>query len=282
MTPRALLVVVVLLSVHGTLSSAPAFAQAGQSPTTQVSAADQLAHLQRNIEAQMRELQERMFRLGEQTRLLEPDDSARLIMAVRRAREQLVLDGVITVLDVVRARRALEFDVTVEQLGFADLVVLSHVDEAAGADVDAVENSLSRYAPGAVRVRASRGETSTPFLDLLAQRAETLHVVAEGSGHSSIEAISLVLDGELDDDRFGDWIESALGDVEARILRLKGILAMEGLGVRVILQGVSESVQVLMGAPWGDAPRTSRLVILGLGLDAAALEAGFKRCAAGS
>lgn len=199
-----------------------------------------------------------------------------------RARERLVLDGVITVLDVVRAKRALEFDVTVEQLGFADVVVLSHVDEAAGVDVAAVENSLSRYAPGAVRVRASRGETSTPFLDLLAQRAETLHVVAEGSGHSSIEAISLVLDGELDDDRFGDWIESALGDVEARILRLKGILAMEGLGVRVILQGVSESVQVLMGAPWGDAPRTSRLVILGLGLDAAALEAGFKRCAAGS
>jgi hypothetical protein len=37
---------------------------------------------------------------------------------------------------------------------------------------------------------------------------------------------------------------------------------------------------VQLGAPWGDAPRTSRLVVLGLGLDAAELEAGFAGCVA--
>jgi len=79
---------------------------------------------------------------------------------------------------------------------------------------------------------------------------------------------------------FGDWVESALGSVEARILRIKGIVAMRGVDARVIVQGISEAVEVLLGAPWGDAPRTSRLVVLGLGLDPAALEAGFRRCAA--
>jgi hypothetical protein len=39
-------------------------------------------------------------------------------------------------------------------------------------------------------------------------------------------------------------------------------------------------VGVQLGAPWGQAKRTSRLVVLGLGLDTAALEAGFRRCAA--
>jgi hypothetical protein len=36
---------------------------------------------------------------------------------------------------------------------------------------------------------------------------------------------------------------------------------------------------VVLGAPWGEAQRTSRLVVLGLGLDSAALEGGFMRCA---
>lgn len=199
------------------------------------------------------------------------------------ARERLVLDGVVTVLDVKRAQQALEFDVAVEQLGFADVLVLSHIDEAsdaAGVDVEAVQESVARYAPAAVIVRSSKGVMSAGFLELLAQRAETLHFVPEGSGHSSIEATSLQIDGELDEELFGDWMESALGNVEARILRIKGILAMQGVDARVIVQGISGAVEVQLGAPWGEARRTSRLVVLGLGLDSAALEAGFLRCAA--
>ena len=102
----------------------------------------------------------------------------------------------------------------------------------------------------------------------------------EGSTHASIEAVSLILEGELDEERFGDWVEGALGSVEARILRIKGILAMRGVDARVIIQGVSEAVDVQLGTPWADAKRTSRLVVLGLGLDASALEAGFSECAA--
>jgi G3E family GTPase len=205
------------------------------------------------------------------------------------ARERLVLDGVITVIDVMRAKRALEFDVAVEQLGFADVVVLSHVDEvgevgevgeaSSGVDLGAVEESISRCAPAALIVRAAYGATPTTFLELLAQRAETLHVVPHVSAHSSIDAVSMMVDGELDEDRFGDWVESALGSVEARILRVKGILAMKDVDARVIVQGVSEAVEVRLGSPWGGAKRTSRMVVLGLGLDSATLEAGFLDCA---
>ncbi|HWO11201.1 MAG TPA: GTP-binding protein [Polyangiaceae bacterium] len=199
-----------------------------------------------------------------------------------RLREGFALDGVITVIDAVRAQRALEFDLAVEQLGFADVVVLSHVDEAAaasGVDVDSVEKSLVRYAPAAVVVRAARGVMPMSFAELMAMRKETLHVVAESSGHASIEAVSLVFDGELDEELFGDWVESALGSVEARILRVKGILAMRGVAARVIVQGIGEAVDVVLGAEWGDAKRTSRLVVIGLGLDQAMLESGFMRCA---
>lgn len=221
-------------------------------------------------------------------------------------REHLALDGVITVVDATRATRALAFDVAVEQLGFADVVVLSHVDEtgeideadetretdegnetreaneaSASLDLDAVQALLSRHAPAAVIARAARGVMASSFVALMAQRAEALHPVRpDGVAHSGIDAASMRLDGELDEDLFGDWVEASLGAVEARILRVKGIVAIRGVEARVIVQGVSDAVEVVVGAPWGDAKRTSRLVVLGLGLDAAALDAGFRRCAA--
>ena len=202
-------------------------------------------------------------------------------LGARLARERLQLDGVITVMDATRVDESLAFDVALEQLGFADVVVLSHVDAASSpAQLTAALGVVQQHAPAAVVVQARRGVLGASFLALLEQRAETLRVPTQGSAHSSIEAVSLVHAGELDQERFADWVENVLGLVEARILRIKGILALQGLEERVILQGVSEAVDVQMGTPWGAAERTSRLVVLGLGLDGAALEAGFLRCAA--
>ncbi|MEQ9072240.1 MAG: GTP-binding protein [Sandaracinaceae bacterium] len=198
-----------------------------------------------------------------------------------KARERLRLDGVITVIDASRVERALSFDLAVEQLGFADVVVMSHADRADEAALDATEARLVRHAPGAVMVRAGRDRT-VPSLDaLLEQREEVLRILPEAAGaHAAIDAVSLVVDGPLDEERFADWVEEALGAVEARVLRVKGILAMEGLDARVIVQGVGEAIEVTIGAPWGDTAPTSRLVILGLGLEHEALEAGFAACAA--
>jgi G3E family GTPase len=197
----------------------------------------------------------------------------------RMVRERLQLDGVVTVIDAVRAREVLAFDVAVEQLGFADIVVLSHVDEVV-ALADAAQPLVQRHAPAAVVVQARHGRVGSSFLELLAKRAEALQLPSEGSPHSSIEAVSMIYAGELDEERFADWVEDVLSLVEARILRIKGILAMKGVDERVIVQGVSQAVDVQLGTAWGESERTSRLVVLGLSLDGPALEAGFLRCAA--
>lgn len=201
-------------------------------------------------------------------------------LGARSAREGLELDGVVTVIDATRAQEVLAFDVAVEQLGFADVVVLSHMDEAAASHLDSVHQLVQRHAPAAVVAQARHGRLDSGFLQLLSQRAEALELPAQGSAHSSIDAVSMIHDGELDQERFADWVEDALAVVEARILRIKGILAMKGVEERVIVQGVSQAVDVQLGTPWAGNARTSRLVVLGLGLDAPALEAGFLRCAA--
>jgi G3E family GTPase len=200
------------------------------------------------------------------------------------AREELRLDGVVTVIDAARARRALKVGLTVEQLGFADVVVMSHVDECTEADLVALSDDLTAYAPAAVLARARRGHVEAAgtetLLELLEARQGTLHVIPpdDTRARHGIQAVSLVHDGEVDEERFGDWVERALGGIEVRISRIKGIVAVRGVDARVILQGVGEAVEVTLGPAWGDDARTSRLVVLGLDLDEDALRTGFAAC----
>ncbi len=204
------------------------------------------------------------------------------------ARDELRLDGVVTVIDAARARRNLKYSLTIEQLGFADVVAMSHVDQCAQDELAALQQDLGAYAPGAVFARVDHGQLdesgAQTLLELLEARANALHIApAADEGDAArhrVDTVSLVHDGELDEARFGEWVQEALGAIEVRLLRIKGILAVTGVDQRVIVQGVSEAVEVTLGDAWEDAPRTSRLVILGLDLDDDALRAGFDSCTA--
>lgn len=202
------------------------------------------------------------------------------------ARASLRLDGIVTVLDATRVSDVLDFDLTIEQLGFADVVVLSHADACDAHALANAQQLASTHAPGAVFARSRHGalDEDVGLLDLLGARTAQLHSLPEHAHHKTnhgIDAVSLVLDGMLDEERFGDWVERALGSVQARILRVKGILAVDGVPERVIVQGVSEAIEVTLGPAWSDAEPRCRLVVLGLELDADGLREGFEGCRAG-
>src|SRR6188472_2521414 len=92
------IVALMLLGIVTPLSAGPV------GPTTQVTPADQIQFQQKNIQAQMQELEERMFHLAELIREMEPGDSAKLIMAVRRAREQLIVEQMKEVLELISTK----------------------------------------------------------------------------------------------------------------------------------------------------------------------------------
>lgn len=199
------------------------------------------------------------------------------------ARDRLRLDGVVAVVHAAQADAALAFELTVEQLGFADVVVLSHADSCNAEDLNNLETRLGDFAPGAVMSHSRKDtvEGSAASLSaLLAKRGEVLRVrrAHADAGRHGIDAVALTHDGPLDEDRFADWMESILGPLQARILRIKGILAIDGVETRVVVQGVGEAVEVTLGERWDETPRTSALVVLGLGLAKADLEAGFAAC----
>jgi hypothetical protein len=94
----------ITIALLGLFAVSPAVA--ATDAAAKVSPADQVQFQQKTVEAQMQELQERMFHLADLTRDSEPDDSSRLLMAFRKAREDLIIE---------------QMRDCIEQLGHADL-----------------------------------------------------------------------------------------------------------------------------------------------------------------
>ena len=87
--------------------------------------------------------------------------------------------------------------------------------------------------------------------------------------------------GILNPDAILGWISEITQAQGPNILRLKGILAFPNEPKRYVVQGVHMIVEGDLQRAWKDGEaRESRLVFIGRHLDKAALEAGFKSCAA--
>ncbi|KAB0677993.1 CobW family GTP-binding protein [Aureimonas leprariae] len=96
----------------------------------------------------------------------------------------------------------------------------------------------------------------------------------------TVNSISL-RGAEMDEKKFFPWIQKLTQEQGPNILRLKGIIAFKGDPDRYVVQGVHMIIEGDHQRAWrADEKRESRLVFIGRELDRAALEAGFKGCAA--
>lgn len=200
--------------------------------------------------------------------------------------EGVAIDGVLCVVPARRLAALAQVDLAREQIGYADVVVISGADACDAAELVQARAHLSRMNGAAVIATSSLGALDVGSLAALldARSRDFPRVVAlAGTAHDAgIVSLSLALDGELDEDAFGTWVEEELARHEGRLLRVKGILAMEGIDERVVVQGVGDGLDVTLARTWAGEPRTSKLVIIGYGIDHDALREGFARCAAQS
>ena len=189
------------------------------------------------------------------------------------------LDGVVTVVDASRVDAVAEHELAIEQLGYADVVVLSRAD-VAPEDARAHARDVVAETNGAAHVAFAPSNAGLDEL-LAARRADFERTVRPTPDHAQVyESVSLVIEGDVDGERFADFMETDLARAAGRIFRTKGILAVAGMSERMIVQGVADLVEVTFGDSWGDVPRRSRLVVVGFGLDREALARAFVACGA--
>ncbi|MEM7396265.1 MAG: hypothetical protein AAF492_28350, partial [Verrucomicrobiota bacterium] len=83
----------------------PAFARAADPGNIhgreKISETDQVKFSQESASAHMQELEERMFQLADLIRDVEPENAARLRMALKQSREELILEQMASVLDLL-------------------------------------------------------------------------------------------------------------------------------------------------------------------------------------
>jgi len=243
----------------------------------------------------------------ETTGLADPLPILQTLMADPATTRHFVLDGVVTVVDAVNGLATLEAqEEAVRQVRVADRLLVSKADLASDAARAALEERLRRLNPGAPPLLVTAGTVApeavvgcgpfTPaareaslrqWLDAGAwAEAEQRHDHAHGHHHHAhdpnrhgedIHSFCLRFDRPLPWDGLATWLEMLTATRGDAVLRVKGILDLEGQDRPVVVhgvQGIWHPPVLLPSWPEGE-PRRSSLVFILRGLPRAVIEEGI-------
>jgi G3E family GTPase len=233
----------------------------------------------------------------ETTGLADPAPVAQTFFVDPDVADQLRLDAIVTVVDAKHLIEHLDDDKpadieneAVEQLAFADRIVLNKidlVDEATRATVERRIRDINSFAPiepttfGNVDLNSILDVGAFDLGRVLADDPQFLDPDAEHQHDQTVTSVGIELDGDLDIDKTNKWIGALLREQGTDIFRSKGILSIAGAPNRYVFQGVHMLLDGEMDRPWRpDESRTNKLVFIGRNLDRAALERGVRSCLA--
>ncbi|BBX32271.1 cobalamin synthesis protein P47K [Mycolicibacterium mageritense DSM 44476 = CIP 104973] len=232
--------------------------------------------------------------LIETTGLADPAPVAQTFFVDDEIRGQLRLDAIVTVVDAAHVLDHLDEikpdDVeneAVEQVAFADRMILNKVDLVSAERLAAVETRLRGINSGADIVPAQNAKVELDrILDVGAfdlQRVLTDDpAFLEQQDHQhdqTVTSVGIELDGDVDVEKLNSWLGELLATKGIDIFRSKGILALADQPRQYVFQGVHMLFDGTEGRPWRDGEaRTNRLVFIGRHLDRAELESGFRAC----
>ena len=256
----------------------------------------------------------------ETTGLANPAPVAQTFFMDDEVRAKTALDAIVTVVDarffLARLADSREAE---DQVAFADVVLVNKTDLVDADALKAVEAKVRAINPYAKQHRTQNSRIALDaILDKGAfdlQRILNLepaflkhhdhhdpdHVHGpdcdhydhghdhHGPGHAepheshdvTVASISLGIDGEVDPEKFQQWIGQVLAQSGADILRSKGILSVKDARQRFVFQAVHMIADSTWGHEWkASDKRASKLVFIGRNLDREKLGAGFESCRA--
>lgn len=172
-----------------------------------------------------------------------------------------------------------------DQIACADIVLLTKADLAGEAGIAAarvvIEAEVAEKGRGRLPILAMTEGVIDPRVILGLNKAAEDDLLARPShhdgedGHEHDDFNSIVVSfGEVADPAVLTAAIQRLA-TEMNILRVKGYVAVTGKPLRMLVQAVGERVRVQYDRPWGEAARTSHLVVIAeqANIDEAAIRA---------
>nr|GMC96317.1 COBW domain-containing protein 1-like isoform X1 [Ipomoea batatas]GMD07604.1 COBW domain-containing protein 1-like isoform X1 [Ipomoea batatas] len=206
----------------------------------------------------------------ETTGLANPAPIIQTFYAEDQVFNDVKLDGVVTLVDAKHAGLHLDevkpegvVNEAVEQIAYADRIIVNKTDLVGEADVSSLIDRIRRINQMAHMKKTQYGKVDLDYV--------------LGIGGFDLE--SIVCEGILDLEKANIWLGTLLMERSEDIYRMKGLLSVQGMDERFVFQGVHDIFQGSPDRPWlPDEPRINKVVFIGKNLDSKELEQGFKAC----
>lgn len=192
--------------------------------------------------------------------------------------EHFVLQGVITLIDAKNGLTHAEYTEWEQQITHAQLLIVTKTDLTEHAIPRALEERIRKLNPHAALA------TEADILSVTEAETVKKHIAKASSPHahsSGITSIFLTSNKPLSAEKIGRFIGEHLVLNGDKLLRYKGIFALEGKKERFVFQGGGYTYENLPDRPWEEnEPHVSKLVIIGHDIKKEQFEKAFAECAA--
>ena len=245
----------------------------------------------------------------ETTGLADPGPVVQTFFMDDEIAESFLIDSVITLVDAKHAPQQLdERQEARRQVGFADQIFLSKTDLISEAEQQALIHRIKHMNPRAPIRAVHFGEV--PIKEVLDLRGFNLnakldidpdflkedeahdhghhddHVHTEHCDHphhhhhdDDVKSFVFRADRPFDPAKLEDFIGAIVNVYGPRMLRYKGVLAMQGTERKVIFQGVHQLMGSDLGPEWAAGEsRVSKMVFIGIDLPRDIFLQGLEQC----
>ena len=234
--------------------------------------------------------------LIETTGMADPAPVAQTFFVDDDVQKHFTLDGIVTLIDAKHIEQHLDDprpegveNEAVEQVAFADRLVLNKTDLVTAEELTVVEERLrgiNSFAPvvkteyGKVEVKNVLNIGAFDLDRTLEMDPEFLNVDGEHEHDDSVTSLGIDVEGSVDMDAIQEWLSPLLQEKGNDLYRMKGVLSVDGADQKYVYHAVHMIFQSDFTDPWGDEPRGCKLMFIGKNLDPVALKASFNLCLA--
>jgi len=232
----------------------------------------------------------------ETTGLADPAPVAQTFFVDDEIQAKFSLDGIITVTDCKHIVARLDDEKpegveneAVEQVAFADRILLNKTDLVEEAELPPLEERLKKINPTAQIFRCQHSKVEPKDLigisafkleKTLEMDPEFLNTEGEHEHDPRVSSTSTKFEGFLNVKKLNMWISDIIQTMGANLFRYKGVLSVAGMTRKFVFQGVGMLFSGgFVDAEWAPGEkRECRFVFIGRDLDKKALLDGFMAC----
>merc|ERR1719223_673655 len=231
----------------------------------------------------------------ETTGLADPAPVAQTFFADDFVQKHMRLDGILTLVDAKHIIQHLNEvkpegveNEAVEQIAFADRILLNKCDLADEAQLGEVERRIRMINETVPIKRTTNSNVDMNFvigiqafsLDKILEREDEFLADDQEHQHDSrVSSVGVDIAGEVDESKLQGWIGWLLKEKGTDLFRSKGILAVRGMKERYVFQAIHMLYASSQGNPWKDGEeKRSKMIFIGKNLNRDELTSGFMTC----